>query len=90
VDQGYTSDNAQAAAAEEGIKLEVVKLSEAKRGFVLLLRGRVVERSLAWMSRFQRLARDYECLAQTLAGLHFVAFAILMLSRLVHLALKCA
>jgi transposase len=88
VDQGYTGDDAQAAAAEEGIKLEVVKLSEAKRGFVLLPRRWVVERSFAWMSRFRRLARDYERLAETLAGLHFVAFAILMLSRLVHLALQ--
>ena len=88
VDQGYTGDNAQAAAAEEGIKLEVVKLNEAKRGFVLLPRRWVVERSFAWMSRFRRLARDYERLAETLAGLHFVAFAILMLNRLVHLALQ--
>jgi transposase len=86
VDQGYTGQAALAAAQAEGIKLEVVKLSEAKHGFVLLPRRWVVERSFAWMSRFRRLARDYERLAPTLAGLHFVAFAILMLSNLVRLA----
>ena len=32
-----------------------------------------------WMSRFRRLARDYERLPETLAGLHYVAFVILML-----------
>jgi len=57
--------------------LEVVKLPTAKHGFVLLPRRWVVERSFAWMARFRRLARDYERLAETLAGLHFVAFAIL-------------
>jgi transposase len=40
-----------------------------------------VERSFAWTVRFRRLARDYERLPQTVAGLHFVAFACLMLNR---------
>ena len=39
----------------------------------------VVERSFGWAARFQRLARDYKKLPQTLAGLHYVAFAMLML-----------
>ena len=63
--------------------IEVIKLPEAKRGFVLLPRRWVVERSFAWAARFRRLARDYERLPETLAGLHFLAFAILMLKRLV-------
>jgi len=83
VDQGYTGDEAAAAAAQHGMRLEVVKLPAAKRGFVLLPRRWVVERSFAWMARFRRLARDYERLAETLAGLHFVAFAILMATRFV-------
>ena len=83
VDQGYTGAEAAAAAEQHGIRLEVVKLPTAKRGFVLLPRRWVVERSFAWMARFRRLARDYERLAETLAGLHFVAFAILMASRFV-------
>ena len=79
VDQGYTGENAADAAAEHGIKLEVVKLSTTKRGFVLLPRRWVVERSFGWMARFRRLARDYERLPETLAGLHYVAFVTLML-----------
>ena len=38
-----------------------------------------IERSFGWMSRFRRLARDYERLPETLAGLHYLAFVILML-----------
>src|ERR687885_1535411 len=79
VDQGYTGERPAAAAREHGIELEVVKLPEAKRGFVLLPRRWVVERSFAWAARFRRLARDYERLQTTLAGLHFVVFACLML-----------
>ena len=81
MDHGYTGVQAEAAAAEHGIKLEVVKLTEAKRGFVLLPRRWVVERSFAWMARFRRLARDYERLPQTLAGLHLVAFVVTLLRR---------
>jgi transposase len=85
VDQGYTGENAADAAREHGIKLEVVKLPTAKRGFVLLPRRWVVERSLGWMSRFRRLAREYERLPETLAGLHYVAFVILMLKNVVEI-----
>jgi len=83
VDQGYTGDEAAADAAKHGIRLEVVKLPTAKHGFVLLPRRWVVERSFAWMARFRRLARDYERLAETLAGLHFIAFAMLMAQRFI-------
>jgi len=82
VDQGYTGEGAAEAAEQHGIALEVVKHTEAKRGFVLLPRRWVVERSFAWAARFRRLARDYERLAQTLAGLHYLAFACLMLAKL--------
>lgn len=82
VDQGYTGENPAAAAAKHGIELSVVKLPTAKRGFVLLPRRWVVERSFAWLARFRRLARDYERLASTVAGLHLVAFVCVLLSRL--------
>ena len=81
VDQGYTGEMAEQAAAEHGIHLEVVKLPDTKRGFVLLPRRWVVERSFGWIARFRRLARDYERLPETLKGLHFLAFAILMAQR---------
>ncbi|MCL2659959.1 MAG: IS5 family transposase [Acidobacteriaceae bacterium] len=82
VDQGYTGEETADAALRHGIALEVVKHTEAKQGFVLLPRRCVVERSFAWAARFRRLARDYERLAQTLAGLHYLAFACLMLAKL--------
>lgn len=85
VDQGYTGEQPAADAADHGIRLEVVKLPGARRGFVLLPRRWVVERSNAWLARFRRLARDYERLPETLAGLHFLAFAILLLARFIAL-----
>lgn len=79
VDQGYTGSTPAAEAAARGIQLEVVKMATAKRGFVLLPRRWVVERSFAWTGRFRRLARDYERLHTTLEGFHYVAFALLAL-----------
>ncbi len=73
VDQGYTGDDAAQQAEQEGIRLEVVKHTEAKRGFVLLPRRWVVERTFGWLGRFRRLARDYERLTTTLEGWHWVA-----------------
>lgn len=83
VGQGYTGDQPAADASTHGIRLEVVKLPTAKRGFILLPRRWVVERSFAWTTRLRRLARDYERLPDTLAGLHFLAFAMLMLKRFI-------
>ena len=86
VDQGYTGERAEADAAAHGIRLEVVKLPDAKRGFVLLPRRWVVERSFAWVARFRRLVRDYERLPQTLADLHIVALVCVMLKQAAQLA----
>jgi transposase len=81
VDQGYTGDAAEEAAHGHGIQLDVVKLDEAKRGFVLLPRRWVAERSFAWKTRFRRLVKDYERVPDMLTGLHLVAFAGLMLQQ---------
>ena len=83
MDQGYTGEEPKQAAKEAGIDLMVVKLPEAKKGFVLLPRRWVVERSFAWTTRFRRLARDFERLPETFRTLHFLAFAILMLQTFV-------
>ena len=79
VDQGYTGQEPAQAAAKQGTDLHVVKLPAAKKGFVLLPKRWVVERSFAWAARFRRLARDYERLAPTLEGIHYLIFACLML-----------
>lgn len=89
VDQGYTGDDAAQAAAKHGLRLEVIKLPETRKGFVLLPRRWVVERSFGWMARFRRLARDYERLPDTLKGLHFLAFAILMAQRFIDCMAYC-
>ena len=86
VDQGYTGRKAADAAKAHGIELEVIKLPEAKRGFVLLPRRWVVERSFAWATRFRRLVKDYERYASTLADLHLVAFVCIMLKQAAQLA----
>jgi transposase len=85
VDRGYTGEEVAAEAEAHDIRLEVVKHPGAKKGFVLLPRRWVVERSFAWATRFRRLAKDYERLPQTVAGLHFVAFACLFLHRAISL-----
>jgi transposase len=79
VDEGYTGEQPKADAKASGIDLIVIKLPEAKKGFVLLPRRWVVERSFAWTARFRRLARDFERTPEVLRSLYFVAFAILML-----------
>lgn len=74
-------DAAAEAAQAHDIRLEVIKHTEAKRGFVLLPRRWVVERSFGWLARFRRLARDYERLPRTVKGLHFLVFVCLLLPK---------
>ena len=83
-DQGYTGEEPAAQAARQGTRLVVVKLAEARKGFVLLPKRWVVERSFAWAARFRRLARDYESLPSSPAGLHWLAFLTLMLNSIFH------
>jgi transposase len=86
VDQGYTGEKTAKAAARNGIELCVVKLQEAKRGFVLLPKRWVVERSFAWATRCRRLVKDYERKAQTLADIHTIAFVCIMIKNVAKLA----
>ncbi len=77
-----TGEQAQDAARKSNIELIVVKRPDASREFVLLPKRWVVERSLAWLSRFRRLGRDLERLSSTLIGFHFVAACVLLLTKL--------
>jgi transposase len=90
VDHGDTGEQAAQEAQAPPRRLEVVKLPEAHHGFVRLPRWWVVERSTAWAARLRRLGRDYEQLAETLAGWHCVAFTILMRKRFVAVLLQHA
>lgn len=81
VDRGHTGEQAEDDAYDHGIMLHGVKLPQAKRGFVLITRRWVVERSSAWITCLRRLARDYKRLPKTRARLHLVVLACLMLAR---------
>jgi len=82
VDAGYSGGEAQKQAQPYAVRLEVVKSPESTRGFVLLPKRWVVERSFAWATRFRRLAKDYERLPETVKSLHILAFVCLMLTNL--------
>lgn len=79
VEQGCTGQRARGAAAQNGIALQVVKLREAKKGFVLLSGRWVLGRSFGWLARFRCLFRDDGRLPKRAGGLHFVVFAIVVL-----------
>lgn len=64
------------------IKLQIVKRSDAHRGFQVLPRRWVVERSLAWSSRCRRLSKDYEALPKTTESWIYLSFIALLLRRL--------
>jgi transposase len=83
-----TGERVELAYVDKGIQLAVVKLPEAKRGFVLLPKRWVVERGFAWATRFRRLTRDDERLVATLAALRFLDFVCLTLHRFTALTLS--
>ena len=86
-DAGYQGQKMEAAVARTGPwELQIVRRCDRHR-FVVLPKRWIIERTFAWISRCRRLARDYERPPETLAGLHLVAFVILMLRRAGDLAL---
>src|SRR3712207_5497334 len=63
-DQHYTGDLEDEARGQYGIRLEIVRKPEEQKGFVLLPRRWVVERTIAWQGRSRRLSKDYEHAAE--------------------------
>src|SRR5918992_1315597 len=57
-DGGYRGETAACAAAREGLRLTIVTRDPATRGFAVLPRRWVVERTFAWLGRNRRLAQD--------------------------------
>jgi putative transposase len=64
------------------LRLEIVSRPEGTKGFVLLPKRWVVERTFAWLGRYRRLSKDYEFLTQTSETLIHVAMINLMVRRL--------
>jgi transposase len=60
VDSAYQGPALAKAFARHGVRIEVVRRSDGQRGFVVLARRWVVERTLSWLSRSRRLNRDHE------------------------------
>ena len=82
-DAGYQGARAALAAAKTGSWIiEIVKRSDLHK-FVVLPKRWIVERTLAWISRNRRLARDYERYANTVAAFIKLAMIRLMLRRLI-------
>jgi transposase len=83
-DAGYQGPRAAAAAARRSgrWRLRIVRRAEATRRFVVLPKRWIVERTLAWLTRCRRLARNLENLARTSVALIRLAMIKLMARRL--------
>ena len=78
-DSGYNAHQVDAAVAKvPSLRIEIVKRSDDMKGFVLLPRRWVVERTFSWFGRNRRLAKDWENLAATLQA--FVALASIQIA----------
>jgi transposase len=84
VDGGYAGDEAQRAAYEASrIRVSVVKRSDrAITGFVVLPKRWIVERTLGWLNRSRRLAKDFEALIETSCAWVMLAVAALLTRRI--------
>ena len=82
-DSAYAAEKLTAAlAAMGGWTLEIIKRSDAAKGFVLLPRRWVVERTLAWLNRNRRLAKDFEATIASAEAWLYIASVKLLSRRL--------
>jgi len=82
-DGGYAGSKLEEALAKAGRwTLEIVKRSDTAKGFELLLRRWVVERTLAWLNRNRRLAKDFEATIESAKAWLMIASTKIMLRRL--------
>ena len=78
-DSAYNARQVDAViATQPGLRIEIDKRSDDMKGFVVLPRRWVVERTFSWFGRNRRLAKDFENLAETLAA--FVAIASIQIA----------
>jgi transposase len=81
-DGGYTGQLVDWAREKLQLTLQIVKRSDDMTGFVVLPRRWVVERSLGWLLRTRRLARDYETLPASSEAFIYFSASMLMARRL--------
>jgi putative transposase len=81
-DGGYQGINAACIAAEAGLRLEIVKRPTHAKGFEVIPRRWVIERTFAWLGRNRRLARDFERLIDASAAMATIAIIQLLARRL--------
>ena len=82
-DNGYNAWQVnKAIAANPGLRIEIVKRSDDMKGFVVLPRRWVVERTLTWLNRNRRLAKDFEATIASAEAWLFLASVKLLSRRL--------
>jgi len=87
-DQAYTGDLSAwvwSLRPWRKVRLEIVKRPEGTKGFLLLPKRWIVERTFAWLSRYRRLSKDYEYVTQTSETMIRIAMIHLMVRRLAHM-----
>ena len=83
VDEGYQGKEvAQAIKDDLAVDLEIIPKPSGQKGFVLVPRRWVVERTFAWLGRYRRLSKDYEYYCETEQSMIYLAMSHLMLRRL--------
>ena len=83
VDEGYQGkDVAEAILHDLQVDLQIVPKPSGQKGFVLVPRRWVVERTFAWLGRYRRLSKDYEYWVETSQSMIYLAMSHLMLRRL--------
>jgi len=80
-DGGYRGALIEWVEKELGIKLEIIKRSDDVKGFEVLPRRWVVERTLAWISRNRRMSKDYERITETEESWVYLGMILLMIKR---------
>ncbi len=88
-DGGYSGDATWAATKRVGkVDLEIVKRSDVAKGFVVLPKRWIVERTFGWLGRCRRLAKDFENLSRTQLAFVQLAMIRLMARRIARLSKK--
>ena len=82
-DGGYAGPQFQAGLArvtrQGQVQVQIVKRSDAAKGFAVLPKRWIVERTIAWLNRCRRLAKDWECLnRRALAFIHLASIRLML------------